>query len=153
MPSKRILSLRDPSAKMSKSAPNAASRILITDSASQITSKIKAAVTDSEPHISYDPENRPGAANLLLIWSALDPAQRTPAQLAEEVKDWRFGKLKEAIAEVVVEHLRPFREEYERIRVEDGWLSEVARNGRERASVNAKSTMEEVRRTIGLDRL
>ena len=90
---------------------------------------------------------------MLLIWSALDPAQRAPAQLAEEVKDWRFGKLKETIAEVVVEHLRPFREEYERIRVEDEWLSEVARKGREKASVNARSTMEEVRRTIGLDRL
>lgn len=150
VPSKRILSLRDPSAKMSKSAPNPASRITITDSSSAIMANIKSAVTDSERGITFDPVGRPGVSNLLTIWSALDDAGRTPQQLAEEVSGWGMGQLKGTVGEIVVEKLRPVRENYERISQDHAWLSEVAAKGRDKAREQAAKTMDEVRRAIGL---
>lgn len=138
---------------MSKSAPNAASRITITDTSSTILSNIKSAVTDSTPGITYDPINRPGVSNLLLIWSALDESGRTPDQLAQEAAGWGMGKLKTTIGEVVVESLRPVRENYERIVQDQAWLSQVAARGREKAAANAAKTMEEVRRAMGLNHI
>jgi tryptophanyl-tRNA synthetase len=138
---------------MSKSAPNPASRITITDSSSTILSNIKSAVTDSIPGITFDQESRPGVSNLLLIWSALDEAGRSPAQLAQEVEGWGMGKLKSTIGEVVVERLRPIRENYERISQDRAWLSEVAKRGREKATEKAVKTMDEVRRAMGLDHI
>ena len=114
VPSKRILSLRDATQKMSKSAPNASSRISITDQPDLILSRIKAAVTDSLPTITYDPKTRPGVSNLLLIWSALDASNRGPEVLAEEAQrdGWGMGKLKDVVGEVVAERLKPIKEEY-----------------------------------------
>lgn len=155
VPSKRILSLRDTTAKMSKSAPLPASRISITDSPTQILSKLKSAVTDSVPTITYDPESRPGVSNLLLIWSALDGSGRTPEMLAEEAQKggWGMARLKEVVGEVVVERLTPVREEYERLRGEEGFLREVAESGRVSASEVAGRTMREVRKAVGLSRI
>ena len=112
-------------------------------------------MTDSDRRITYDPTNRPGISNLLLIWSALDPSGKTPEALASEAEaaGWGAGKLKEAVAEVVVESLNPVREEYERIRGEVGWLSDIARRGREKAGERARETMDEVRKAVGLDRI
>ena len=135
---------------MSKSAPNPASRITITDSSSQITSNIKSAVTDSTQGVTFDPENRPGVSNLLTIWSALDDQGRSPQQLASEVESWGMGKLKSTIGELVVEKLKPVRENYERISQDQGYLSEVAAKGRDKARQQAAITMEEVRKAIGL---
>jgi tryptophanyl-tRNA synthetase len=135
---------------MSKSAPNASSRITITDSSSTILSNIKSAMTDSTPGVTFDPETRPGVSNLLIIWSALDESGRTPQQLAQEVEGWGMGKLKQTIGEVVVERLRPIRENYERISQDRAYLSEVAAKGREKASAHAAKTMDEVRKAIGL---
>lgn len=140
---------------MSKSHPSVQSRILLTDSPSEIISKLKSAVTDSESSITFDPESRPGVANLLTIWSALDPSGRTPEMLAEEARrdGWGMGKLKGAVGEVVVEGMKDVRGEYERVRREHGYLSEVAKKGREMAGARARETMEEVRKVIGLDRI
>ena len=66
-PAKRILSLREPSQKMSKSSVNPKSRILLSDGKDEIEMKIRKAVTDSDTHISYDPMRRPGISNLLTI--------------------------------------------------------------------------------------
>jgi tryptophanyl-tRNA synthetase len=140
---------------MSKSHPSVQSRILVTDSPKDILSKLKSAVTDSESSISFDPELRPGVANLLTIWSALDSAGRTPEQLAEEAnrEGWGMGKLKAAVGEVVVEGMKDVRSEYERVRQDHGYLSEVAKKGRMTAAGRATETMDEVRKVIGLDRI
>jgi tryptophanyl-tRNA synthetase len=113
-------------------------------------SNIKSAVTDSTPGISFDPESRPGVSNLLTIWSALDEAGRTPQQLAQEAEGWGMGKLKQTIGEVVVERLKPVRENYERISQDHAWLSEIAAKGREKAGEHAAKTMAEVRKATGL---
>ena len=138
---------------MSKSAPGPNTRILLTDPPSTVFSKIKSAVTDSEPSITFDPQLRPGVANLLTIWSALEGI--TPEDAAEQAMNqgWRMGKLKEVVADVVVEKLRPVREEYERVRKEDVWLGDITAKGRTKASENAKKTMDQVRRVLGLGRI
>lgn len=140
---------------MSKSHPSSASRILITDTPTEITRKLKSATTDSTLPITFDPIDRPGVANLLTIWSALDDAGRSPEDLAGEAEKggWGMGKLKEVVGDLTVEKLQPVREEYERVRREYGYLSEVAKRGRETAGRKARETMEEVRNVIGLNRI
>lgn len=155
VPSKRILSLRDPSQKMSKSAPNPSSRITLTDSPKDILAKLKSAVTDSQREITYDPVERPGVANLLTIWSACDTPgsdgrTRTPSELAAEAREWGLGKLKATVGDVVVERLKGLREEYERLKGDEGYLREVAEKGRAKAAERAAKTMEEVRKVVGL---
>lgn len=137
---------------MSKSAPLPASRIGITDDASTIAKRLKSAVTDSIPHMFYDPADRPGLSNLLLIWSALDESKRSPEQLAQLANDsgWGMGKLKEQVTDAVVARVEPIRREYEKISADKGYLAEVAQRGRETARQKAAETMEEVRRVVGL---
>ncbi|KAL0067351.1 Tryptophan--tRNA ligase, mitochondrial [Marasmius tenuissimus] len=147
-PSKRILSLRDPTSKMSKSAPDAASRILLTDSPNEIASKIRVAVTDSIPGITYDPVNRPGTANLLTILAAARGEDVHETVKAYESQN--HGALKRDITEVIQEMLRKPREEFQRLKIENGYLEEIAREGKEKAIEKAEQTMQEVRKRVGL---
>lgn len=137
---------------MSKSSPDAKSRIGLTDTPGQISKKIRSAVTDSDPTITYDPVGRPGLANLLLIWSALDKAGRSPEVLADMAREegWGSARLKEEIEGVVIERIEPVRKEYERIQGDVGYLQEVAKKGRDRARGVARKTMDEVRDVVGL---
>ncbi|KAF9264084.1 Nucleotidylyl transferase [Marasmius fiardii PR-910] len=147
-PSKRILSLRDPTSKMSKSAPDPSSRILLTDSSSEIASKIRVAVTDSIAGITYDPVNRPGTANLLNILAAAKGED--VHETAKGYESENHGVLKRDVTGALEEMLRGPREEFERLKSERGYLEEVARAGREKAMGKAEETMKEVRRRIGL---
>ncbi|KAI6103734.1 tryptophanyl-tRNA synthetase [Pisolithus croceorrhizus] len=147
-PSKRILSLRDPTSKMSKSSPDAASRILLTDSPSEIKSKIRAAVTDSTPGISYDPVHRPGTSNLLTILAAC--TESDVQDVARTYASKGHGQLKSDVADAVEELLKGPRLELERIRREKAYLHEVARRGACKAMAYSGVTMEDVRQRIGL---
>lgn len=147
-PSRRILSLRDPTSKMSKSSPDVQSRILLTDSTSKIKSKIQASVTDSILGVTYDPVNRPGTSNLLTILAACTD------ESAEEVASRYEGKshreLKADTADAVEELLKGPREDFERIRNEKGYLIEIAKQGAERAKERSSATLKEVRTMVGL---
>ncbi|KZV60521.1 tryptophanyl-tRNA synthetase [Peniophora sp. CONT] len=145
-PARRILSLKDPSAKMSKSARDPKSRIELTHSPEEIAARIRGAVTDSITGITYDALERPGTANLLDLLSACTGEQ--PTILAERFQD--HGELKRAVTEAVVEEMKGPREAFERLRGERGYLEEVARDGAEKASSIAGRTMGEVRRLVGL---
>ncbi|KAI5997248.1 hypothetical protein F5J12DRAFT_339576 [Pisolithus orientalis] len=147
-PSKRILSLRDPTSKMSKSSPDTASRILLSDAASQIKSKIRAAVTDSIPGITYDPVSRPGTSNLLTILAACTGSNAQ--DIAGIYTSKGHGQLKNDVADAVEELLKGPRSEFERIRHEKAFLDEVARKGASKAIVYSGATMEDVKRRIGL---
>ncbi|OAX36009.1 tryptophanyl-tRNA synthetase [Rhizopogon vinicolor AM-OR11-026] len=147
-PSKRILSLKDPTSKMSKSSPDLQSRILLTDTALQIQSKIRAAVTDSIHGITYDPEGRPGTSNLLTILAAC--TDRDVTQVSKMYENQGHGTLKRDVAEVVEEFLKDPRAEFERIRHERAYLDEVARRGAARAIEHSERTMVEVRTRLGL---
>ena len=145
--------MRDPAQKMSKSAADPNSRITIADSAENIMAKIKAAVTDSVPGISYEPETRPGVANLLTIWSAIDEEARRPELLAQSAADWGMSRLKQEIGQAIIETQRPITQEFHRYMSDLSHLKMVARKGRMVAERVAEETMVQVRQLVGLDRL
>ncbi|KAH9857480.1 tryptophanyl-tRNA synthetase [Lenzites betulinus] len=146
--SPRILSLKDPSSKMSKSAPDLNSRILLTDSPAQVRSKIRGAVTDSTRGITYDPVERPGAANLLNILAACEDGD--PGNVAVRYLDKGHGELKADVADAVEELIKGPRAEFERLRGEKEYLASVAREGVQKARQLSEVTIREVRARVGL---
>lgn len=168
-PTKRVLSLRDPSSKMSKSAPDANSRILITDTPEQVERKIRKAVTDAEQTLAYSPTDRPGVSNLLSILAALRPANSSNAgsagaeeggptewadRLNAEIKATGASSgqhLKATLTEAVVETLKPIQAELEKLRKDPGYLQQVEQLGKEKAQTVAQRTMAQVRTSVGLD--
>lgn len=147
-PSRRILSLKDPTSKMSKSSPDLQSRILITDTMSQISSKIRSAVTDSIHGITYDPLTRPGTSNLLTILAAC--TDEGPAEVARRYEDKGHGHLKADVADAVEELIKTPRAEFAKVRQDSTYLTQVAQQGAEKAKERAEGTMREVRTRIGL---
>lgn len=147
-PSHRILSLKDPSSKMSKSSPDVQSRILLTDTPTQIKSKIRGAVTDSIAGITFDPANRPGCANLLNILAA-----STGQDVHHAVKGYEnkgHGDLKKDVTEAVIELLRGPQKELEKLLQERVYLRQVADEGARKAKELSSVTMKRVRETVGL---
>ncbi|KZT18830.1 tryptophanyl-tRNA synthetase [Neolentinus lepideus HHB14362 ss-1] len=147
-PSKRILSLRDPTSKMSKSSPIEQSRILLTDSPEEIKAKIRRAVTDSVQGITYDPVNRPGTSNLLTILAACENTE--PEQVADLYSGKDHGHLKSDVIDAVVEMLRRPREEYERLIQARTYLTEVAQDGLWKAKLQSEQVMRTVRERLGM---
>ncbi|KAG5721406.1 hypothetical protein E4T56_gene12935 [Termitomyces sp. T112] len=147
-PSRRILSLRDPTSKMSKSSPDIQSRILLTDTAVQIKAKIRSAVTDSIAGITYDPVARPGTSNLLTILAACTDTKVD--SVAERYEGKGHGHLKADVADAVEERLKGPRAEFEKIRHEVAYLDEIARNGAQKAREQSEVTIQAVREILGL---
>jgi tryptophanyl-tRNA synthetase len=149
VPSSRILSLKDPTSKMSKSAHDVRSRILLTDSAAEISAKIRAAVTDSSTAgITYDPVHRPGTSNLLTILAAC--TGEDVVEIATRFEGKGHGDLKVEVADAVEELIKGPRKVFEEIRSERSYLHRVAEDGARRARERAAITLTEVRRKIGL---
>lgn len=145
------MSLKDPIHKMSKSEVDPKSRILLTDSAEDIKSKIKSALTDSLPGISYDPVHRPGVSNLIEMLSHLESEQRTCDEIASELQSTGIKTLKDRVATAINDHIAPIRERYlEVISKEATYLDNIAGEGAVRARNNASKTMEAVRSAMGL---
>lgn len=133
---------------MSKSSPDVSSRILLTDTDAEIKQKIRGAVTDTFPSVTYDRADRPGTANLLTILAAC-----TGEELADVVKRFenrRHSDLKAEVTDAVCAFMSKPRAEFERLRGETAYLTEVAREGVAKAMDISGSTMLEVKRTIGL---
>ncbi|KAI0345031.1 tryptophanyl-tRNA synthetase [Trametopsis cervina] len=147
-PTRRLLPLKDPSSKMSKSSPDQSSRILLTDTDAQIQTKIRAAVTDSIRGVTYDPSNRPGTSNLLTILAACTDEDVT--DVAKRYKAKGHGELKADVAAAVLELMRKPRSEFERLRAEPVYLQQVARDGAEKAQVLSEETIKQVRTMVGL---
>ncbi|ORY16070.1 tryptophanyl-tRNA synthetase [Clohesyomyces aquaticus] len=151
-PAKRIMSLTQPTKKMSKSDEDPRSRILITDSQEEIYKKIKSALTDSIDGISYDPDTRPGVSNLIDIMYHMDEGVASSAEeLAKDFKGLSMRALKEKVAETIEVHIRPVGERYEaNLRGATGDLADIAEIGRVGAERRAEATMREVREAVGL---
>lgn len=143
----RVMSLQDPTAKMSKSDPNAKSRILIGDSPDMILKKVKSAVTDSDRFVTYDWEEKAGVSNLLELFSVF--SGRTIDSLVEEFHEAGYGTFKIATAEAIIDGLAPVRERLESI--DDAEVAAVMRRNAERARARADEEMLSVRRAVGLD--
>lgn len=148
-PAKRVMSLKDPNAKMSKSHADGRSRILLTDSQQEIHKKVKVALTDSEPGVTYDPTRRPGVSNLIEIVSHLE--ERSCEDIAAEFQNASLRALKEHAAARIAHHLQPIRERYLEIMNDgNGYLDSVAHEGAAAAQANASITMQRLRDAMGL---
>jgi tryptophanyl-tRNA synthetase len=151
-PAKRVMALDQPTQKMSKSHSNPKSRVLLTDSREEIQKKLKVALTDSIDGISYDPEARPGVANLIDIAYHLDPAEASSAEeLAKHFKSVTLKALKEKVAEVIDLKIAPIRDRYMFLMEGDkSVLADAAALGQQKASESASATMKLVREAVGL---
>ncbi len=146
----RVMSLRDGSAKMSKSDPSDYSRINMTDDADTIALKFKKARTDPEP-LPGDVaglEARPEAANLVAIYGALAGFSR--AEVLSQFGGQGFAVFKPALADLAVEKLGPIAAEMSRLMKEPGYIDSVLHRGAERANEIAHHHMSELHRLIGM---
>lgn len=153
-PDLRIMSLQNPTQKMSKSDKSHWSRILITDTPEEISKKVMSAVTDSDNFVSYDPATRPGVSNLLRLLSFFEDGGRTPEQIATELssKNVGLGVLKQRVAESTIAAMEGIRERYLQLLAEDdgGFIDHVAKEGARKARLRAAETMSIVREAVGL---
>ena len=149
----RVMDLLNPTSKMSKSDEIGNGRILLMEKPEDIMRKFKRAVTDSDTGrcVYFDPEKKPGVANLMQIYSAC--TGRTFAEIEAEFEGKGYGAFKPAVGEAVVELLRPIREEAEHIIRDKAYLESVCRNGAERASAVAGRTLRKVYKKVGLYQL
>ena len=144
----RVMSLSDPTSKMSKSDPNPNGFVAIMDDPSVIMKKFKRAVTDSDTFIAFDPENKPGVSNLLSIYTSF-----TGLTMDEAVKHFDglgYGSLKTEVAEAVIAGLEPVQNEYKKILSDKAYLEKIMSDGAEKASAQARKTLRKVYRKVGL---
>ncbi|MCK6462561.1 MAG: tryptophan--tRNA ligase [Candidatus Pacebacteria bacterium] len=144
---KRIMSLDDPSKKMSKSAENSHNYIALLDSPETIREKIKVAVTDSGSEIKYDEENKPAISNLLTIYSLF--SRKPIAELEEEYAGKNYSAFKKDLAEVVITGLSPLQEKYKKLANDPEQVKNILKTGARKAREIAGRTMKEVREKVG----
>jgi len=143
----RVMSLQEPTRKMSKSDPEE-TYIAILDKPEVIRKKIRRAVTDSENTIAYDPDNRPGVANLMSIMSAL--TGKGMDEIAAEYDGQGYGRFKDAVADCVIATLEPIQKRYDEISADKAYLQQVMESGSQRAGAIAHRTMLKVRKKLGI---
>ena len=144
----RVMSLRDGRAKMSKSEASENSRINLTDDADTIQRKIRRAKTDSEPGLSFDPENRPEAANLLGIYAAL--ADQSVDAVTARFAGKGFAEFKVELAELAAAKLEPIAGEMRRLMASPDYIDDILRKGAERAAAIAEPNLAGIKKIIGL---
>jgi tryptophanyl-tRNA synthetase len=141
----RIMSLSDPAKKMSKSDDDPHGCIMLMDDADTVRRKFKRAVTDSGAEIRFD-EERPAINNLLAIFQLLTKQQ--PAEIEAHFAGQGYARLKNDLADVTVEFLKPLQE---RVReISDAELDRILREGMERAQQIARPTLDEAKRRAGI---
>ena len=143
----RIMSLNAPESKMSKSMPEGC--VFLMEKPEDIQRKFKRAITDSDTEncVRFDPENKPGVANLMSIYSAV--TGKTFAQIEAEFAGCGYGKFKPVVGDAVIEHLRPIREESQRLLKDKAYLEGVYRDGAQKASYVAEKTLRKVYKKVG----
>ena len=142
----KVMSLSDPSKKMSKSDPNPNGFILLMDKPDDIMRKCKRAVTDSDMRVVCS-EDKPGVTNLIGIYA--QATGKTIQEVEAEFEGKGYGEFKPAVGEAVVEMLRPIREETERLLKDKSYLESVYRDGAQRADRIAQRTLDKVYRKVG----
>ena len=146
----RVMSLRDGTKKMSKSDPSESSRINMTDGPDEIARKIRKAKTDPDvlPANPKGLENRPEAANLFAVFSAL--ADKSVEEVCKRFEGAQFSKFKEDLTELAIEVLGPISMEMAKLVADPGYLDEVLADGSERARTIARPILDEVYDIVGL---
>ncbi|MBA4287047.1 MAG: tryptophan--tRNA ligase [Xanthomonadaceae bacterium] len=144
----RIMGLQDPTAKMSKSDDAETNALYLLDTPDVIVRKIKRAVTDMDGVVRFDIAAKPGVSNLLAILAAT--TGKTVAALEAEFEGKQYGAFKGAVADAVVDCLKPVQAKYAELREDRDGLRAVLKDGAERASVRANATLARVHEVLGL---
>ena len=142
----RIMSLQEPSKKMSKSDPDENGFVSILDSPDVIARKFRRAVTDSDNEIRFA-KDKEGISNLLSIYSAI-----TGKSIKESEKDFDgkgYGDFKMGVAEVVIDELRPLQARYKELEKDKGYIDSIIKNNAQTASYLANKTLRKVQRKVG----
>lgn len=145
----RIMSLQDPTKKMSKSDSNAKSFVSMLDTPKAIEKKIKSAVTDSEGIVAFDKENKPGVSNLLTIYSSC--TGKTIEEIVKSYENKGYGDFKAGVAKAVIQLLKPIQERYKSL-IESQDLDLYLNEGAKKAEIVANKTLSKVKKAIGLMR-
>ena len=143
----KIMSLQDPSKKMSKSDENPNASIYLMDDPDTIRRKCKRAITDSEATIAYRDE-QPGLKNLFDIYCTC--TGKTSEEAVAEFQGQGYGQLKEAVGEAVVSILKPMQDRMAEIAADKSYLDKVIKENAERAYYSANKTLRKVKKKIGL---
>jgi tryptophanyl-tRNA synthetase len=144
----KIYDLQEPTSKMSKSSGSVAGVLEIMDTPEANTKKIKSAATDAGREVKFDEKEKPGISNLLTIHSSL--SGRSIAELENEFEGKGYGDFKGAVAEVVVEYLRPIRTKAHELLEDEGHLVKLLHEGADKARVVASATLQEAYKNLGL---
>ena len=142
----KIMSLQDPSKKMSKSDENPNASIYLMDDTDTIIRKFKRAVTDSEACVRYT-ENQPGIMNLIDIYCAC--TGKTPAETEKEFEGKGYGDFKLAVGEAVVSVLKPLQERYEDLSKNKDYIDKIIKENGEKANYYATKTLRKVQKKVG----
>jgi tryptophanyl-tRNA synthetase len=143
----RIMSLQDPTKKMSKSDVNVNNLISLLDTPDVVTKKIKRAMTDSGTNIKFDDENNPGISNLISLYSSV--ADQSIESIENEFEGKMYSDFKLRLAEVINNLLKPIQEEYNRIISDKVYLDDIMKRGGEEAQYRARKTLSKVYRKVG----
>ena len=143
----RIMGLSDPKSKMSKSDPQGC--VFLMDTPDEIARKFKRAVTDSDTEncVRFAPDEKPGVANLMNIYSSV--TGKSFAEIENEFAGKGYGVFKPAVGDAVIETLRPIREEAERILADKAYLQSIYTEGAQKASYTARKTLRKVYKKLG----
>ncbi len=145
----RIMSLQDPSKKMSKSDREGDKGVIyLKDDLKKARKKIMSAVTDSDDRVFYDKDNKPGISNLLTIYASLKDISIDEAQ--SHFVDAQYGTFKKAVADVVCEELEKIQGKYHEIK-ESNVLESILEEGAKKARIQAKKTLDQVQRKMGMN--
>ena len=145
----RIMSLQEPTKKMSKSDPNKKATIALLDDPKQIEKNIKSAVTDSEGIVRYDKENKAGVSNLMSIYSIF--SGKTYSEIEEMYEGKGYGDFKSDLAEVVLGEILPIQERYNEL-IDSPELDEILDRGAEKANMEANKMIRKMYNGMGLGR-
>ncbi len=144
----KIMSLSEPTRKMSKSDTNVNSFILMTDDKDTILRKCKRAVTDSDGIVRFDPTEKPGVSNLMTMYSVF--TGKDMAAIEAEFDGQGYGNFKLAVGEAIADGLSPIQNEYSRILADKSYVDQVLTNGAEGASRLANRMVQKVYKKVGL---
>ncbi|WP_427980837.1 tryptophan--tRNA ligase [Agarivorans sp.] len=149
----RVMSLQEPTKKMSKSDDNPKAFILLSDTPKQIAKKIKASVTDSDEQarIYFDRDEKPGVSNLLTLQSVA--TGKSIDELVAGYEGKMYGHLKVDTADAVVAMMEPIQQRYQALREDEAALQAIMAKGAERASEQASKTLSKVYDVLGFIRL
>ena len=146
----RIMSLQDPTMKMSKSDENEKGSIFLTDTDEHIKNKIKRAVTDSGSEVKYSPD-KPGINNLMSLYQVA--TGKNFKQIETEFIGKGYGDFKSAVADAVADYIRPIREKYFTLRKDETLLKQILASGAEQARRQAFKTLRKVYKKLGFVQL